>query len=240
MSGKPIRTALVTGNSSGLGLGLTRMLMRQGAAVYGLSRRGCPEETAGDVRVDLARYEDIAPAMAQLLDGVERLDLVVLNAGLLGQIQSMQEADIAELRQLMDVNVWANKPILDHLLAHGIEVGQIIAISSGASVSGNFGWSGYSISKAALNMFVQLYAHEFPDTHMHALAPGLVDTAMQGFISDAVDLERFPALKRLQEARGTDAMPDNEAVAQQILESLARLRDAPSGRFVDLRDLPKP
>jgi benzil reductase ((S)-benzoin forming) len=237
MPGKPIRTALVTGNSSGLGLGLTRRLMRQGAAVYGLSRSGCPEETAGDIRVDLADYAGIAPAMAQLLDGVERLDLVVLNAGLLGRIQSMQEADIAELRQLMDVNVWANKPILDHFLAKGIEVGQIIAISSGASVSGNFGWSGYAVSKAALNMFVQLYAHEFPGTPMHSLAPGLIDTAMQEFISDRVDMERFPALKRLQEARGTDAMPDNDTAAQQILDSLERLRDAPSGRFLDLRNL---
>jgi NAD(P)-dependent dehydrogenase (short-subunit alcohol dehydrogenase family) len=240
MPGKPIRTVLVTGNSSGLGLGLTRRLMRQGAAVYGLSRSGCPEETAGDVRVDLADYAGIAPAMAQLLDGVERLDLVVLNAGLLGQIQSMQEADIAELRQLMDVNVWANKPILDHFLANGIEVGQIIAISSGASVSGNFGWSGYSISKAALNMFVQLYAHEFPGTPMHSLAPGLVDTGMQEFISDRVDVERFPALKRLQEARGTDAMPDNDTAAQQIIDSLERLCDAPSGRFLDLRNLLSP
>ena len=237
MTDKSIRTALVTGNSSGLGLGLTRMLKDQGAAVYGLSRSGCPEETAGDIRVDLADYAGIAPAMAQLLDGVERLDLVVLNAGLLGQIQSMQEADIAELRQLMDVNVWANKPILDHLLARGIEVGQIIAISSGAAVSGNFGWSGYSISKAALNMFVQLYAHEFPETPMHSLAPGLVDTAMQEFISEEVDVERFPALKRLQEARGTDAMPDNDTAAQRILDSLEDVRAIPTGRFADLRNL---
>jgi len=237
MPSKPIRTALVTGNSSGLGLGLTRVLMRQSATVYGLSRSGCPEETAGDVRVDLADYAGIAPAIAQLLDGVERLDLVVLNAGLLGQIQSMQEADIAELRQLMDVNVWANKPILDHFLAKDIEVGQIIAISSGAAVSGNFGWSGYSISKAALNMFVQLYAHEFPETPMHSLAPGLVDTAMQEFISEEVDVERFPALKRLQEARGTDAMPDNDTAAQMILDGLQRVRAISTGSFVDLRNL---
>lgn len=237
MPGKPIRTALVTGNSSGLGLGLTRVLKRQGAAVYGFSRRGCPEETAGDIRLDLADYAGIAPAIAHLLDGVERLDLVVLNAGLLGQIQSMQEADITELRQLMDVNVWANKPILDHFLARDIAVGQIIAISSGAAVSGNFGWSGYSISKAALNMFVQLYAHEFRGTPMHSLAPGLVDTAMQEFISEEVDVERFPALKRLQEARGTDAMPDNDTVAQMILDSLEGVRAIPTGRFVDLRNL---
>jgi len=237
MSAKPIRTALVTGNSSGLGLGLTRRLMRAGAAVYGLSRSGCPESTAGDVRVDLADYESIEPAMARLLEGVERLDLVVLNAGLLGNIQSMQEADIGELRQLMDVNVWANKPILDHLLTRNIEVGQIVAISSGAAVSGNFGWSGYSISKAALNMFVQLYAHEFPKTPTHSLAPGLIDTAMQAFISGKVDTERFPALKRLQEARGTEAMPDHDTAAQRVLDCLEQLRAVPTGRFVDLREL---
>ncbi len=236
MSAKPIRTALVTGNSSGLGLGLTRRLMREGAAVYGLSRSGCPESTAGDVRVDLADYPAIEPAITRLLDGVERLDLVVLNAGLLGNIQSMQEADIGELRQLMDVNVWANKPILDHLLTGGIEVGQIVAISSGAAVSGNFGWSGYSISKAALNMFVQLYAHEFPETPTHSLAPGLIHTAMQEFISE-VDTERFPALKRLQAARGTEAMPDNDTAAQRVLDSLEQLRAVPTGRFVDLREL---
>ncbi|TVP92630.1 MAG: SDR family NAD(P)-dependent oxidoreductase [Thioalkalivibrio sp.] len=237
MSDTPIRSALVTGNSSGLGLGLTRMLMRGGAAVYGLSRSGCPASTTGDVQVDLADDAAIAPAMARLLDGVERLDLVVLNAGLLGNIQSMQEADIRELRQVMDVNVWANKPILDHLLSSGVEVGQIVAISSGASVSGNFGWSGYSISKAALNMFVQLYAHEFPGTPMHSLAPGLIDTAMQEYISQEVDTERFPALKRLQEARGTEVMPDNDTAAQGILNSLERLRTVPTGSFVDLREL---
>jgi len=237
MSSTPIRTALITGNSSGLGLGLTRMLTRDGAAVYGVSRSGCPEQTTGDARLDLAEYDRIAAAIARLLAGVERLDLVVLNAGLLGQIQSMQEADIKELRLLMDVNVWANKPILDQLLASGVAVGQIIAISSGASVSGNFGWSGYSISKAALNMLVQLYAHEFPDTPMHSVAPGLIDTAMQEFISEEVDTERFPALKRLQEARGTEAMPDNDAAAQMVLESLERVRAIPTGSFVDLRKL---
>jgi benzil reductase ((S)-benzoin forming) len=126
---------------------------------------------------------------------------------------------------------------LDHLLAGGIEVGQIIAIASGASVSCNFGWSGYSISKAALNMLVQLYAHEFADTPMHSVVPGLSDTAMQEFVSEEVDTERFPALTRLQEARGTEAMPDNDTAAQVILDNLERVRAIPTGRFVGLREL---
>ncbi|AGA32277.1 alcohol dehydrogenase [Thioalkalivibrio nitratireducens DSM 14787] len=235
-----IRTALITGNSSGLGLGLTRVLKRGGTAVYGLSRRGCPEPVAGDVRVDLAEHDRIAPALGRLLEGVERLDLVVLNAGILGQIQRMQDADLAELKHVMDVNVWANKPILDELLRREIPVGQIVAISSGAAVFGSHGWSGYALSKAALNMLVQLYAHEFPDTPVHSLAPGLVDTAMQEYLCEDADVGAFPGLERLREARGTADMPDSEAAAQQVLESLTALRAEPSGRFLDLRALRDP
>ena len=60
---------------------------------------------------------------------------------------------------------------------------------------------------------------------------------MQEFISEEVDVERFPALKRLQEARGTDAMPDNDTAAQMILDGLQRVRAIPTGSFVDLRNL---
>ena len=41
------------------------------------------------------------------------------------------------------------------------------------------GWNGYALSKAALNMMMKLYAAERPGTDFSALAPGLVDTAMQ-------------------------------------------------------------
>ncbi|AHE97804.1 SDR family NAD(P)-dependent oxidoreductase [Thioalkalivibrio paradoxus] len=235
-----VRTALITGNSSGLGLGLTRVLGRQGTAVYGLSRRGCPDPVAGDVRVDLAEHDRIAPALGRLLEGVEQLDLVVLNAGILGRIQRMQDADLAELKQGMDVNVWANKVILDELLRRRQPVGQIVAISSGAAVFGSRGWSGYALSKAALNMLVQLYAHEFPGTPVHSLAPGLVETAMQDYLCEEADAGAFPGLERLRKARGTDDMPGPEAAAQQVLDSLAALRAEPSRHFVDLRALRDP
>ncbi|MCG8100758.1 MAG: alcohol dehydrogenase, partial [Candidatus Thiodiazotropha taylori] len=35
------RTAFITGNSSGLGLGISQVLLNQGYRVYGCSRRGC-------------------------------------------------------------------------------------------------------------------------------------------------------------------------------------------------------
>ncbi|WP_018141296.1 SDR family NAD(P)-dependent oxidoreductase [Thioalkalivibrio sp. ALJ7] len=232
-------SALVTGNSSGLGLGLTRVLLEQGAQVRGMSRRGCPEAgISADERVDLNDFDATGAAMERLLEGVEALDLVVLNAGLLGHMQRMQDASMDELRLLMDVNTFANKVILDTLLKRNVQVGQIIAISSGASVSGHAGWSGYSLSKAALNMMMQLYAHEFPDeTAINAFAPGLVDTAMQDYLCDEADRESFPVLQRLKAARGTQDMPTPEDAARTILDVLPRLHHTTRGSFVDIRQL---
>lgn len=232
-------SALVTGNSSGLGLGMTRVLLEQGARVYGMSRRGCPEAgVSGDEQVDLSDFGATQDAMERLLKGVESLDLVVLNAGLLGHMQRMQDAPMDELRLLMDVNTFANKVILDALLKHRVAVGQIIAISSGASVSGHAGWSGYSLSKAALNMMMQLYAHEFPEeTAINAFAPGLVDTAMQGYLCEEADRESFPVLQRLKAARGTQDMPGPESAARAILDVLPRLHHTTRGSFVDIRQL---
>ncbi len=231
------RTALITGNSSGLGLGFTRALKAEGWAVYGLSRRGCPDPVDGDVRVDLTDLEAIGPAVDELLAPVERLDLVILNAGMLGHVQNLSEASMDELRRVMDVNVFANKPILDHLLHRQLPVGQMVAISSGASVSGNAGWSGYALSKAALNMLVSLYAHEFPETPFHALAPGLIDTTMQDYLCEDPDGDRFESVQNLRTARGTPVMPEPEDAARQVLMSLPRLRGLPSGRFADIRQL---
>jgi NAD(P)-dependent dehydrogenase (short-subunit alcohol dehydrogenase family) len=230
-------TALITGNSSGLGLGFTRVLNAEGWAVHGLSRRGCPEPVAGDVQVDLADLDAIGPAVTSLLAPVDKVDLVILNAGVLGRIQNLSEADLDELRHTMDINLFANKPVLDHLLARGLPVSQIIAISSGASVSGSAGWSGYALSKAALNMMMSLYAHEFTDTSVHALAPGLIDTAMQEYLCENSDGDRFDSIQNLRQARGTPVMPEADEAARQVLASLPRLRGLPSGRFVDIRQL---
>ncbi|MFW5816506.1 MAG: alcohol dehydrogenase, partial [Wenzhouxiangella sp.] len=108
----------------------------------------------------------------------------------------------------------------------------------GAAVNMNYGWGGYSLSKAALNNLIQLYAHEMTDTHLSALAPGLVDTAMQDYLCGEVDSEEFPSVQKLKDARGTDHMPDARQAAETILDLLPDLRaNQPSGSFVDIRQL---
>lgn len=234
---------LITGNSSGLGLGLTEALMDQGAIVWGLSRRGCPlksrfDDVIRDQAQDLGQLSTVQDALEALLSDCLRLDLVILNAGILGRIQEIHQTDVHDLEHLMRVNVWSNKLILDWLIERQIPIRQVVAISSGAAVNMNFGWGGYSISKAALNNLVQLYAHEMPDTHLTALAPGLVDTGMQDYLCGEVDSEEFPSVRKLKDARGTDNMPNARQSAETILSLVDSLRDDhPSGAFVDVRSL---
>ncbi|MFP4463466.1 MAG: SDR family NAD(P)-dependent oxidoreductase [Guyparkeria sp.] len=234
--------ALITGNSSGLGLGLSHALLGRDYQVYGCSRRGCAAlaDRVVDVHCDLSDLDAIAPALDQLLAGVDRLDLVVLNAGILGEIEDMSRVSVERLREIMDINVWANKTILDWLLASGIMVGQIVAISSGAAVLGNRGWGGYALSKAALNMLCRLYAHEFPDTHVAAIAPGLIDTRIIDTLCQIDDTTRFPALERIHAARGTETLLSPGAAAERILHALPGLTEFESGSFVDLRQVLAP
>lgn len=231
---------LITGNSSGLGLGLTRALLAQGAIVWGCSRRGCPihdDDGLRDRRIDLGNLGNLEHHLERLLSDCLRLDLVVLNAGILGRIRPISDTDVHDLEHLMRVNVWSNKVILDWLIERAIPVAQVIAISSGAAVNMSYGWGGYSLSKAALNNLIRLYAEEMPDTHLTALAPGLVDTAMQDYLCGEVDTAAFPSVQKLKDARGTARMPSPDAAAEHLLGLLERLRQGPSGQFVDVRSL---
>ncbi|MBD3670236.1 MAG: SDR family NAD(P)-dependent oxidoreductase [Gammaproteobacteria bacterium] len=234
------KNIFVTGNSSGLGRGLSEYALEQGWDVYGCSRRGCDLEGAHDVPCDLSDFESLPWALNKLLNGVVRLDLVVLNAGSLGEIKPMHETSLLELKSLNDINVWSNKLILDWLHDSGIEVGQIIAISSGAAVMGNKGWGGYALTKASLNMLMRLYSHEFPNTHLAALAPGLIDSAMMDYLCSKPDPNEYPALARIREARGTAAMPKPRQAAERIMKVVEGLREFESGSFIDIRQIDAP
>lgn len=230
----------VTGTSSGLGRGLAACLLDRQWEVFGCSRRQSGLIGLREQRLDLNDLDAIPAALDDLLGDCDGLDLVVLNAGILGEIRDLHETPVAALQQLMDTNVWANKVVMDWLHAWGRPLAQVVMISSGAAVLGNRGWSGYALSKATLNMLARLYAHEFEHTHVCALAPGIIDTPMMDYLCEVADAEAYPALQRLRRARGSAAMPGPEQAAAQVISVLDELRSRPSGAFVDIREILDP
>jgi alcohol dehydrogenase len=229
----------VTGSSSGLGHALVDHYLSKGEECFGLSR-STPENAAlyRFEPCDVARPEAIEHAMEQLFEGVKRVDLVYLNAGTLGRIQDMSACGLDELKRQMDINLWANKVILDFFISHAIEVGQVVAISSGASVNGSLGWNGYSLSKAALNMMMKLYAREMTGTHLCALAPGLIETPMLGSILYGDhDTQRYTSVQVLRDAKESGGVMRPDEAAAAIDGVLETVRTRESGAFLDIRQM---
>jgi len=243
MSDSTTKNIFITGVSSGIGHGLATWYLQQGWHVWGTSRREPKDLTAEAnfhfASIDLADF-DAAPALLMgLIGDVPRLDLAVLNAGVLGKFSDMADAEIDDLKRTMHINTWANKVVLDVLFASGATVEQVVAISSGASVNGNRGWSGYSISKAALNMLVLLYARERPETHFCAFAPGLVETEIQDELKTIPAGERYPSLANINAKRGTPEMPTPAEAAPDLAAAMARLPSlVESGAYADIRKPP--
>lgn len=227
-------TVLITGHSRGLGAALAAVYLARGERVFGLSRTRSrtPHPHLVEAQADLARPHELPAVLDAAV--APALDLVILNAGVLGPIAALADTPLDTVRQVMDVNVWSNKIVLDWLVAHAAAPAQVVLMSSGAAVSGNYGWGAYALSKATLNMLAQLYAHELPRSHLCALAPGLVATAMQDTLA-TLSAAEFPSLARLQAARGTAAMPEPARAAAHIADIVPELVRFPSGAFVDLR-----
>ena len=132
----------------------------------------------------------------------------------------------------MELNVWANKELIDTLSSYA-KVKQVVAISSGAAVNGSKGWGAYSLSKSSLNMLVNVYAKELPDTHFSALAPGIIRTPMVATIIEKVDDQVFPSAKKLKESH----IQSPEEAAKNLLFTFPKLLTHESGSFLDVRTM---
>ncbi len=232
---------LITGTSKGLGSGLAAHYLENGHTVYGISRKrnsGLEKYTGFHfISQDLSDFDEMQKTIPAFLKKAGSLNLAVLNAGVLAEIKDMKECSLAEIKRIMDINVWSNKILIDLLFSNLESIEQITAISSGASVYGNRGWNAYSISKAALNMMIKLYSHEQPGTHFSSVAPGLIDSEMQDYIYSLPYDQRFPSLEKLKKAKSSGQMPTPGEAAQILVKSLEKAMNEESGAFLDVREM---
>ncbi len=227
------KNILITGCSSGLGLALTKLYLDKGYNVYGISRKKPQIEHKNfyfEV-FDLSKIQSIKDGLTQFIISAEEFDYVYLNAGRLGAIKPSIDVSTNELKDVYELNVYANKELLDIL--YNIKVNNIIAISSGASKNGSKGWASYSLSKAGVNMLINLYSKELIDTKLIALAPGVIETPMTDYIRFDIDDEKFPSAKKLK--NGEIQTP--KVAANRIFEFTNRLNKYDSGSFIDIRDI---
>ena len=128
---------LITGCNRGLGHGIATVAIEQGYEVIALGRTE-PKDLVNSnsltfTHVDFGKLDSIGTSTRTALRKINHIDLVVLNAGILGKLAHMSEVDTSDLKQTMDVNVWSNKILLNTLFDLPIRVNSVLAISSGAA-----------------------------------------------------------------------------------------------------------
>lgn len=230
-----MKNILITGAGSGLGEALAKAYLENGDTVYAIGKT-IPKKLDHYPHFFFFPYDLSETFMIQstLKEFFEHrsFDVVILNAGLLGKIQELSKTDLMAAKEVMEVNVWANKELIDSLHTHA-HVKQIIGISSGAAINGSKGWGAYSLSKAALNMLLSVYAKELPDIHFTALAPGIIGTPMVQHIIDKVDDEIFPSAKQLKSGH----IQTPQEAAKRLIAIFPKLLNYESGSFLDVRTM---
>ena len=230
-----MKNILITGVSSGLGEALAKAYLENGDNVYAIGKT-TPKKLDRHPHFfffpyDLSETFMIQSTLREFL-AHRSFDIVILNAGVLGDIQTLSQTDLMDAKAVMEVNVWANKELIDTLHAHS-HVKQIVGISSGAAINGSKGWGTYSLSKSGLNMLLNVYAKELPEIHFTALAPGIIDTPMIQHIIDEVNDEVYPSAKKLKE--GNIQTP--EEAAKHLIATFPTLLAYESGSFLDVRTM---
>lgn len=227
---------VVTGTSRGLGEALARRIAAdEDNELVALSR---PE-------VDLADSDAIARAFDAIESRIagKRYDKAVLinNAGVVEPVAPLERADPAQIERNIAVNLVAPLIAMRRFMAATAHVPlrRVINISSGAGRRPIFGWAAYCAAKAGLDMASRVAAVEAEvrgeALEVVSLAPGVIDTAMQGTVR-SVSHEDFVDVERFRQMKAEGALRPAEEVADDILraEREGRLK---GDAVLDLRSL---
>lgn len=189
------RLALVTGASRGIGRAAGIALAAAGADVVLTARTEGGLIEADDAIQAAGGRATLAPLDLVDGDGIARLgnaigarwgklDILVLNAGLLGSLTPVAGADAKEFDKVFAVNVTANQRLLavfDPWLRRSDDA-RVIAVTSGVAARPRAYWGPYAASKAALEALVLTYADEVRNVsavRVAILNPGATRTAMR-------------------------------------------------------------
>lgn len=186
------KVAIVTGASSGIGAATAAALAQDGWQVIVAARRKDKiEKVAADiggtaVELDVSSDESVANLAAQ----VDRVDLLVNNAGGARGLDPVAEADLEGWQWMFDVNVLGTvrvtKALLDKLIA---SEGHIINTVSMAAFTPYAGGAGYNVAKfgeGALTRVLRL-EHVGDPIRVTQIDPGRVETdfSLNRFDGDA-------------------------------------------------------
>ena len=230
---KPLagRLALVTGASRGIGAATAEALAYAGAHVILVARTAQALEdveqrihdaggAATIAPLDLTNGEAIGKLAAAVGERWQSLDVLVLNAAMLGSLTPVEHIDGKEYSRILATNLLAPQALIaafDPMLRRS-ESADVVALTSSVGSEPRAFWGAYGSSKAALETLVLAHADETEHAgriRVHIVDPGATRTRMRQLA--------FPGEE-------PESVKPPEVVARAIVERITS--DAKSGEHV--------
>src|SRR5918912_4498169 len=183
------RLALVTGASRGIGAATAEALAAAGAHVILVARTASALEeveerihaaggSATIAPLDLTDGESIGKLAGAVAERWDKLDILVLNAAMLGSLTPVQDIDPKEYTRVLSLNLLANQALIaafDPLLKKA-DSADVVALTSSVGAEPRAFWGAYGSSKAALETLLRAYADEteyLGRIKVHIVDPGV-------------------------------------------------------------------
>jgi len=189
------RLALVTGASRGIGAATAEALAAEGAHVILTARTAASLEeiesrihdaggSATIAPLDLTEGDSIARLATAFVERWQALDILVLNAAMLGPLTPAAQIDSGEFNRVLTLNLLAQQALLanfDQMLRNSSQ-GRLIVLTSTVAQKPRAFWGAYGASKAALENLVLSYGEEVGNLSSVKVAivnPGATATTMR-------------------------------------------------------------
>lgn len=189
------QVALVTGASRGIGAATAEALAARGAHVVLTARTAERLEEVEDrihqqggsatiAPIDLADGDSVSRLATALASRWKALDILVLNAAMLGTLTPVTSIDTKEFNRILTLNLLAQQALItgfDPMLRRS-NAGKLIAITSSVARTPRAYWGAYGATKAALETLVAAYGDEMANISTVRTAivdPGATRTEMR-------------------------------------------------------------
>lgn len=183
------KVAVITGAAKGIGRAIAKKFAEAGAYTVILDfDQSSGEQTAAEfsnnyaeslfIKTDVSDPESLKRASDQVLAHFQRVDILVINAGI-SYLHSIDEISIEEWQRVLHINLdgsfYTLKAFCDHFVD---DVGKVIFITSGSAITGTGGGMHYASSKAGQHGLMRAASKEFGPRgiNVNAIAPRVIQT----------------------------------------------------------------
>ncbi len=183
------KVAVITGAAKGIGRAIAKKFAEAGAYTVILDfDQSSGEQTAAEfsndyaeslfIKTDVSDPESLKRASDQVLAHFQRVDILVINAGI-SYLHSIDEISIEEWQRVLHINLDGSFYTLKAFCNHFVDdVGKVIFITSGSAITGTGGGMHYASSKAGQHGLMRAASKEFGPRgiNVNAIAPRVIQT----------------------------------------------------------------